>query len=462
MGRALLIVGLVCALGGFGLGRLTAPADDANDIALDPADGDVAVEDLVEEAMRSDAAPEGDDGGMQADGADPELRGRDGPVTRGHPLHRLETRIRRAYAKLSGGEKIPADLLSQTVDQIERSYDHAPTAYANQAWKREQLRQKVGEIENPVEIIFQTSRYVSLHGADNPYGVRKFEEAPFPLERDAKGKVPGKHYLKGGLIPLGHVLIIESVDLEVLWSDRSRGQVSVGGAGRIQIDQAGTAARARYEGHAIVYPRSDQTVFLSVRGGAAKAVLRGRLITRDAWTTELGAGGRPRMHGMKRVHFEGEGLLTPGPVKIQISSAYGARIDGLMPSSRLNAKRDTVTEHEVWHEDRFPEKKHRNLIYYENGGAIPHGMVYEVTRIDYRAKFAPDRKKYRGSLSVRLGRERIVETAAKESGPTLEGTWRGTVRIRRGRESDLYFQVGQRTIAELVIHGRLIDESAGR
>lgn len=157
----------------------------------------------------------------RAEGPDP---GKAGPVLVARTSDSIAAAVRRlreTYQGLSGGAAIREGEVVQFRESMARSLDGWPRGLARDAWKREQLRQRIGELDDPatVRIQVRTRGQTTVHMADPRWLEPRsgFQAEPLDLDEGfGSGWRPALH-VRGGFVPHGHILIVERVAVHAWW-----------------------------------------------------------------------------------------------------------------------------------------------------------------------------------------------------------------------------------------------------
>ena len=94
-------------------------------------------------------------------------------------------------------------------------------------------------------------------------------------------------------------------------------------------------------------------------------------------------------------------------------------------------------------------------IAYANGGAIPEGKAFAVTKVTWRAVAAGDSNGH-GEYVVRLGKETIGQDRDKAA--SYSGSWQGRVLVHRGEESSVQVEVANSSAVEARFEGEFVDD----
>jgi hypothetical protein len=441
-----------CALAGFALGRFTAPAASphAADSPVEGARPDV--EDGAPRPAPADVAPDvAGSPGSVAEPAPGLAAGSDRAAAWSAP-GTVAARLRQAYREASGGEELPRDFLDEAVRRAQQNVDSIPLASARHWLQRDQLRKRIGELTDPVEIVLQARGRTSISLEGPPQNQPTLAAGPLDVDRAVDRNKPPERWMRGGLVPVGRVLVVEEVEFRCrLGADRSSGEFSANLAGADVLRWSGTdlTLRGRCRGTIHVRPFHESSTSLSVSDAAGELTLRGRLF--DA------ASPLPPPSRMRWVAGSGEGFLERGPVRLQVMAPHGGgNPHSLSLSGVHNAYVRARSERPVWSDTLDPEK-FGDLVHAEGAGFVPPGMAFEVRGARWRARLQKGQS--HSSFSVTLSGTRLARITGEQQ-ESVEGSWSASanepVRIRPGQESEVGVTASYHAMAELVVEGDLV------
>lgn len=438
------VVIAVAVLVGFGVGYLVRDLtrDVPSGFDADDGWGTATTDEIAAQASHSD------DGVVDLDTrplAPPSAPGGRGPALDGSGrYYDLRARVAAAYEAHSGGAPIPRDLLEHYMPNLDAWLQGAPRMAAKAAWEHERLRQRVGELDESDS--FRMEIWCAARGK-----VAMVSQVPVP-EMQAQPLDPGRSgehgalevFSSGRLVPVGKMFFVDRVHVRAaLAGDHGDHAVLTLGTHSVRLPGAGRY-RATYEGRAAIYRGSEQRVTLSSRtSGTLSVVVEGRVVPVGS------ANALPRP--LRVTSFEGEGYLTGDPVVLQVvtgrSRSPRVHMDGTAGDAPgAPGRADVWDPSEVLHDDTEPR------VRVANGGWIPPGKVFEITRVEYRAELPARRSEF----IIRAGSTTIAFGKHKQD-PRPAGTWTGSIRVKAGSERTVELRA-RRGRAEAIVYGRLVDE----
>ncbi len=93
---------------------------------------------------------------------------------------------------------------------------------------------------------------------------------------------------------------------------------------------------------------------------------------------------------------------------------------------------------------------------YCQGGLIPEGQVFVVSRVEYRVLLDFNGNRRKRSTVIRVGQTQVLEELDLES--DLNGEWTGRIELRPGSESSVSIEAVYRTSVDVKISGELIPD----
>ncbi len=94
---------------------------------------------------------------------------------------------------------------------------------------------------------------------------------------------------------------------------------------------------------------------------------------------------------------------------------------------------------------------------YREGGLVPEGMVFVVSRVEYRVISGPSDKKGKRPIAIRVGQTYVVQEEDFES--NINNVWTGRIEIRPDEESSVYIEGTYDLAMEARISGRFIPDN---
>ena len=492
---ALLAFGAGVAVGVFALGgRPERPAADSVAPALEDPPTRASVPDPAGVAPGHAEPAPGPRPVTDAAAAPPQAPTLAAPLA--DPARRLRFLVAEAARKELRSD-LPADYLEEAVRLARGSQDYMPVAYARQFVWRERARRILGVLTDPWEIVVQirTAGHVAF-GLSEVLAVRpRFTSAAAPLDIAHPPVAnprpePDSAYWKSGVPPIGMAVVLEEAVIEGAFGrpDGGSGEVQVefGGLSLPQVHAAGTT-KARLAG---VHPEwswngcENSQLRVVVRTAAVEVRLKGRLLPRDS--TE-----RPVERPFRFLEFGSDGLMTGGPVVLQVIVGHGSGNRATLSLDRTKDDRiDGMAPRPIWDDGLDLKSERRSTAYSSGAGWVPAGKVFRVRRIDWRVRLA---EPWGGSkFAVRVGHREVVEVppnsrtveearAAREAARAKEreyrdrrqrgetipaeyasGSWTGDAVIRPGEEGQASVSCASYAMGEAVLIGDLVDDDAAK
>lgn len=442
-GVLLLIVGLGA---GLAAGWALFGAKGATDRAQGRTSRDAAVGESSGSAPKGVAA--GDVGGGDATAGDPARPGSAirAPVSSASEEAIVRRLVREAYDERVKGEKAPEqDLLDATVRDILRRSAEYRDSYVRSAGGglefRERTRAEQGEIRAS-PLLLQLS--VAFHGRAR-LAERASTAQPFRTDGPpAQGA--NFTYATPGIVPPGSMFLIERAVVRGVAGPRGRFTADLPESDRLEWKAPEGGGTIERELTGLVHLRHgyERTVGLSGHTISASLELHGRLVA------EAEGEATPT-----RPLVMGHGWLTGEPVLIQVLADHGG---GNPRTVSLDGKIDRIDSLEpesIWADEPRLRERQSSLAHYRGCGRIPAGKAFLVTRVEYRARLDAQEPKL-SRLTIRIGGEEVAADATH--GAVVAGAWTGDVVIRAGRERDLSLACHYFGLAEILIHGALVDD----
>jgi len=371
-------------------------------------------------------------------------------------VRRRQIRILRAtWRELSGGEPMPDAALSEAMRYLEAAWDCFPAGAARNVWEREVRRRRFGELAEPVELVLglatASRSEISMTWPTGSEPRCAVSSEPIDIEQ----RLPSEPvaYVHGGVIPEGHALIVESVTLAARWGDRA-----AHGRAKLKIDlvredfeleAAGDRLEATWEGSLVLWPQDEDRVRLTGDQVAAEVRIRGRLIESTAF--------QPGPQTLRRTRLLGDGYMHGPPLRLQAAAGR----DNVRVS--LDPQRDRGLEQEGAYVayDLFDAERDARRIEASHGradgrGRLPPEARLEITEVRWEVRLDPDERR---SSTVEIGvAKRRVLNADGRQGPYLRGSWSGSKILRGSQLDDVYVEVRNGAVADVVIEGRILEK----
>ncbi|MCK6461086.1 MAG: hypothetical protein L6Q95_14485 [Planctomycetes bacterium] len=348
----------------------------------------------------------------------------------------------------------PEDLFEAAVGEAVRETARQRESNATRlgqslAW-RERVRAEAGEISGS-PLVLQVS------GRGNVVLTRRGTDAE-PL--DVSGPPPGgseraseRTYVTAGLVPPGRTFLIERAVVRACFgADYGRLRVSLPDMEDLQWDRRERGIdKVDTELKGLVRLRHGRESEVRLNGTmvAASVELHGRLVP-----AAEGEETPPRPLVM------GDGWLTGEPVLIQVLADHGGGNDRTVYLSGKLYRIDSLEPETIWTETPRLRDRRDSLAHYRGCGRVPAGKAYRITRVEYRARLDPEKSTHSG-LVIRIAGKEVVKTNASE-GAVVNDAWNGDVLILPGGEEGVSITCSMYGLAEMVIHGDIVDQSGER
>lgn len=288
--------------------------------------------------------------------------------------------------------------------------------------------------------------------------VERGEEDP-PLGPRERGQEPVWSW-RGGYVPKGRVLVVESVDLFAMAPGDSNGhgeaivEFPSGAIFRLRDEEG--PFQVWFEGLELVRPGEERRVLVEVANSSAiEARIRGRLVTDDEaarlerkpFLPAVAPKGIPRAGG--NVLNARPYVLEQPWLVLQVRAGAGGGNPNRV--TMLGRGSPYLKKMSIGPIDLTPPVGMReDAVGYTTGGRIPQGKILVLKRATWRAIAAGDSNGH-GDALLQLGSEeifRIHETAEEQ-----QGTWTGEIEIRPGEEASVYLEVENSSLAEVILEG---------
>ncbi len=348
-----------------------------------------------------------------------------------------------AYRKNTGTEDSPPeDLLEAARREVEaltvKHREHLAVRIGSLISHRQAVREQIGEITgSPLLLQMRTTRNarvrLDIAGNSGPMNIDT------PLE-------PNENltHNSGGLIPPGHVFVIE----------RARLTAQLGRGGQLQLTLPGVG-KSRSAKRALDFEFTGRHMLRHGQGGhveitgwraAASLEISGRIVTEAAADKLVEIPLR----------LGPSSLLSDKPVTMQIYADHGGgnqrrvRLDGSL------RRIDELSTTGIWNDAFSLKGGERSRAFYQGCGHIPPGKIYRITQIEYRARLDAQSGSH-SSFSLVVAGERVIEEDGTK-GKFFRGIWTGDVTLRPGQENTVYVACAFYAMGEIVVHGRVLDD----
>lgn len=337
--------------------------------------------------------------------------------------------------------------------------------------KRAAERKRVGFVDPINGIVMQIKKRRGNTASLNlKGGTHRLDEAPSSDELDfgvrPNNRDEDQYYLKGGYIPDGKALVINSIDVfgspGINRSGFWNSFLQIGKQKLLAVDSIPNAFRIWFEGKVVVYPGEEEKIAIFVGNMSALDVrIKGELIAlKEAKTVEeveLTECEAPQDTKRAGNGAEAGSLFFDGKSDIVLQIKTGAqggnrsrldiqggtyRIDGLSKKGGLDFAVDP--------------KMDDDAIHFFQGGKIPLNKMLVVKAIDVYACAKGDTNGS-GEVTLKVGRDKVLEIR-DNPGPVRQ--WlEGYAIILPGQEDEVRLEVGNSSAVDVRIKVELIDRN---
>jgi len=265
---------------------------------------------------------------------------------------------------------------------------------------------------------------------------------------------------RGGRVPKGRVLAVESIDLCAMAPGDGNGngeailRLPSGVVFRIRNEEG--PFQVWFEGLELVRPGEESRLVAEVANSSALEVrIRGRLVTaeeaarleRKPMFPAVAPEGIPRAGG--KVPGARPYLLEQPWLVLQVrSGAGGGNPNRVTMLGRGSPYLDAVSSGPV--DLTKPIDMHEKSVGYTNGGRIPADKTFLVKKVTWHASAAGDSNGH-GEALLMIGSQEIFRI--RDSADEQKGTWTGEIEVRPGEEASLYLEVANSSLAEAWLEG---------
>lgn len=182
---------------------------------------------------------------------------------------------------------------------------------------------------------------------------------------------------------------------------------------------------------------------------------------------ELGAAEQERLLGVfrdARAKVDTEMALKEPRVRLQVrAGATGGNPSQVFMTGEHSAYVDAIAENTVVRQD--PIDINERSTGWLQGGLVPAGKVFRITRIEYTGLAKGD-SNGGGQVIIAAGGKRIVETErvdARKGKPVVLGdTWVGKIDVASGDEKSVYVEVANSSQVDAVFTGVFVDAAEAK
>ncbi|MFI5402300.1 MAG: hypothetical protein ACHQ1G_05135 [Planctomycetota bacterium] len=286
--------------------------------------------------------------------------------------------------------------------------------------------------------------------------------------RDAMGDesdVPGPRedaedptwFWRGGLIPKGRVLVLESIDVFALASGEDHGEAIVElPSGAVFATREEGPFQIWFEGLELVRPGEERRLVVqAAHSSAVEARIRGRLVAADEaarlerrpMTPAAAPAGIARAGG--KVDGARSYLLEQPWLVLQVrAGAGGGNPNRVTMLGRGSIYLKKLSKGPI--DLETPVGMDEDAVGYTTAGRIPRDKVFVVKKATWRARAKGDSNGH-GEARLQIGTEEIFKF--RDTADLQEGTWTGEIEIRPGEEATVYLEVANSSLAEVILEG---------
>ena len=363
------------------------------------------------------------------------------------------------------GNRKPLALDAATKDRLSRLLDGARAA------ERAAERERIGVLEDPEAIRLQIrtgaqggnrSRLSLARTAYRLPDHPSTESLDFIAEPNSRDEP--SWYWRGGYIPDGKALVIDAIDIFA----RAPGDSNGGGEAKVviaddtvfELKNSDGPYRIWFEGKAVVRPGDEHQLVVECANSSAIDV---RIVAHFVPLAEAAAIKKMKFEpteAPKRIERVGAGVdnaqtwhMTLPRVVLQLrAGAGGGNPNTINMLGKASMYVDRVSSKPLSFEK--PVMMGDDAVAYCQGGCIPRGKIFRVTRVEYRGGARGD-SNGPGAFMLRVGDEIILKERNKRQ--PIQGVWEGQIDLRSGDEDKVFIHVANSSTADVTISGEFID-----
>lgn len=264
---------------------------------------------------------------------------------------------------------------------------------------------------------------------------------------------------RGGHVPKGRVLVVESVDVYATAPGDNNGH----GAAALKMPSGTVFAmnqeegpyRVWFEGLELVRPGEEKRLCAEVANSSAlEARIRGRLVTEEEARKLEPRPFRPGTapDGIARAGRGVEArpylLEQPWLVLQARSGAGGGNPNRITMVGKGSIYLDSVSSEPI--DLTAPLRMDEDAVGHTTGGRIPGGKVFVVKKVTWSAR-TPGDSNGSGGAVLRIGSQEIFRVPSGVE--KQEGVWEGAIEVRSGEESEVFLEINNSSVAEAWIEG---------
>ena len=267
-------------------------------------------------------------------------------------------------------------------------------------------------------------------------------------------------FFRGGYVPKGRVLVVESVDLFAMAPGDNNGHgeaiFTLPSGSILEIRDEEGPFQVWFDGLELVRPGEEGRLVAEVANSSALEVrVRGRLVTdeeaarleRRPFLPTVAPEGISRAGG--KVDAARRYLLEQPWLVLQVrAGAGGGNPNRVTMLGRGSNYLDGMSNGPI--DLASPIDMKEKSVGYTNGGRVPRGRVFLVKKVTWRARAAGDSNGH-GEALLQIGSQEIFRI--RETADEQQGTWTGEIEIRPGEETSTFLEVANSSLAEAWVEG---------
>jgi hypothetical protein len=319
-------------------------------------------------------------------------------------------------------------------------------------------------LREPLDIVLRvctgpqrgTPSRVALHGL--AYRVRDAMGEESDLPRPRADEEDPTWFWRGGFIPRGRVLVIESIDVFAVTSGDDHGEAVLDlPSGTLFVTREEGPFQVWFAGLELVRPGEERRLVVqAAHSSAVEARIRGRLVAADeaarlerkAMMPAAAPEGIARAGG--KVRGARSYLLEQPWFVLQVrAGAGGGNPNRVTMLGRGSIYLDEISRDPIDLESAIDARE--DAVGYTTAGRIPRDKVFVAKKATWRARAKGDSNGH-GEARLKIGTEEIFKF--RDTADLQEGTWTGEIEIRPGEEVSVFLEVANSSLAEVIVEGR--------
>ena len=336
-------------------------------------------------------------------------------------------------------------------------------------------RATAGELSNPVDILLQlrtgaqggNRSTVSLVDSSGWSRVT-VGEAPLDVTTPCKSRGDPTAFVRGGFIPRDRALVVTSVDVYANAQGDSNGDgfasVQVGRRRLIALGDGEGPAADWFAGAVVLRPGDERRMRIEAKNSSSVAArVRGRLIALSEADAVDEAPLWPAVSppSVERVVPDVTGTrgfaLTEPRALLQVRAGHaGGNPIRVSLLGKASIYVDSISNERL--QEPLDFEATSDSVGYIEGGRIPHGKAFLVTRVDYRLRKT---KKSHGAAFISVMGERLAAIDQRDDAGEDGGSWIGAIVVPAGSEKRVFAEASYFSWIEATLHGEFIDAPRG-